>query len=632
MKKIHRAISTTKSSYSCVIPLRLFGNTEIEDAAVEYNNTKRKLALIAETDSSVLAEGFHHLHSQDSRSLVLTRLHSEADARGFQEIFEETKGINWLLLGDSTFPELLRHIYLPVDNKVVITKADADPLSATFWQAYQAAPSLEQKVLPVGRWRRRYSGDLPPGVNQSDSAPSDSPGERMEDEYFSVKTITKRLTFGVARLPQGSIMLQRRDLTGLHLRCTTVENPPYTFLEYRSGGRVDVLGFIGSLFRHLKEVTNFTSDCHRVKDGGFGMVSDGEWTGMVGEVHRGEADIIVANLDLTLKRSAVVDFLIGVGQNQYVAIMKRPEKGDEMWTGYVKEFEQNVWIVLPFFVLTSILCAYFALRFHYSECTNVLSEAAITVIGFLLGQGSPLLPTQISLRILFLTILLFHVVLLAHYTSDLVSSLAAGPSLSKFSSLQDVAKDPKLQLGYTRETSLHDYLRDSSVEAIRQIWLSNRDKNFVSLTGSLHEGLERVLKGNYVFMKTEMAIHYNYGQDCRIYILPSAYFPGLYTIAVAKGSPFRHVFNKIILDARASGLLDKWMKAAVPKLADCSALSTSAIELNLVLVTFLVLGMAVLVSLGIFLLEYCVAKSKSFRGESGETPGRSRMVNNYMIK
>ncbi|XP_064096457.1 probable glutamate receptor [Macrobrachium nipponense] len=313
--------------------------------------------------------------------------------------------------------------------------------------------------------------------------------------------------------------------------------------------------------------------------------------------------------------------------------MKRPAKGDEMWTGYTKEFEPRVWIVLPFFVLASVLCTYFGFRFHYSECSNLVSEAAITVIGFFLGQGSPLLPTQISLRILFLTILLFHVVLLAHYTSDLVSSLAAGPSLSKVSSLQDVVKDPNLQLGYMRETSLHDYLRDSSVEDIRQIWQNNHDQNFASLTGSLQEGMERVLKGNYVFMKTEMAIHYNYGQDCRIYMLPSTYFPGLYSIAVAKGSPLRRVFDKIILDARSSGLLDKWMRAAVPKLANCGALTTSAIELNLVLVTFLVLGTAVLASMGVFLLEYCVAMGRrSFRGQSGDGPGFSRKINNYTIR
>ncbi|XP_068235927.1 probable glutamate receptor [Palaemon carinicauda] len=603
VKRIQKSISTMILSYTSVIPLHPFEDTERSQEFKENykNETKSKSAFDAA--SGLVSTDDVRFHNRGSRSLFVARLYTQADARQFEKIFRETKRINYLLLSDSNFPELIRHIYLPIDNKIIIAKDEADPVTTTFWQAYQVTPSLEQKVQLVGRWRRLHSED-----QQRDSA-TDSWREAIKDEgHFSVRTVLKILTFGVANLPQGSLILQRTDLTGLELRCTTVQNAPFTFLKHGPRGKVDVFGFLGLMFKHLKEVTNFTFNCHHVKDGGFGDISDGKWTGMVGEVYRGEADIVVANLDLTPKRATVVDFLNGVSQNRYIALMKRPGKGDDMWTGYVKEFEPSVWIVLPFFVFTAVLCTYCGFRFHYAECQNVLSEAMITVIGFLLGQGTPLNPTQISLRILFLTVLLFHVVLLAHYTSDLVSGLASGPPLPKVSNLQDVAKVPSLRVGYTRETSLHEYMRDSSIDAIRQIWLSNRDEGFASLTGTLEEGMERALKGNYLFLKTEMTIHYKYGQDCRFYFLPATYFPALYSFAVAKGSPFKPIFNKIILDARSSGLLDKWMQAAVPNLADCNAFKTSALELRLVLVTFLFLGMAVLVSVVILAFEYVIAR------------------------
>lgn len=52
--------------------------------------------------------------------------------------------------------------------------------------------------------------------------------------------------------------------------------------------------------------------CHEVRDGQWDAVTQGEWSGLVGEVARGEADNAIASLTISQQRSTVVDFLVSV--------------------------------------------------------------------------------------------------------------------------------------------------------------------------------------------------------------------------------------------------------------------------------------------------------------------------------
>lgn len=64
-----------------------------------------------------------------------------------------------------------------------------------------------------------------------------------------------------------------------------------------------------------------------------------------------------------------------------------------------------------------------------------------------------------SCRITALMGLMLHVLLLAYYTSDLVSSLTAGPPDPKLSTIQDVYNSPSFELGFVRGTSLQYFFK-----------------------------------------------------------------------------------------------------------------------------------------------------------------------------
>lgn len=85
------------------------------------------------------------------------------------------------------------------------------------------------------------------------------------------------------------------------------------------------------------------------------------------------------------------------------------------------------------------------------------------------GCSTP--PRSGPARLVLLTTLLLHVVVLAHYTSNLASSLAAGPHMPSFSTIQAVLDEPRLSFGVMRETALVEYLkvRRSGLARVAQV-------------------------------------------------------------------------------------------------------------------------------------------------------------------
>ncbi|XP_047488086.1 probable glutamate receptor [Penaeus chinensis] len=385
---------------------------------------------------------------------------------------------------------------------------------------------------------------------------------------------------------------------------------PFTILKRRAGEKVVLEGFFGKVFDALREITNFTSTCHRVRDGQWGSVVNGEWTGVFKELSDGTADIAVAPLSMSVVRSTKADFLIGlmVSGNQSSAmkhvhiiscdmhygshlictvflfthlcihkyrfkiVLKRPSNEDYIWTVYTKQFEPGVWGVLT--LLTTALC-------------------------FSLSRKRPE-------RGIVLMLLVLQVLLLAFYTSNLVSALTVGPPLPPMENLEDVYSDSSITIGFTRGSTIaNEFNTDNPL--YQAILHRLKDKDLVM---SPEEGVARALKGGYAYMVWEFFYKMNFGSECGAFLLSPSYFPHQASIAMPKDSPLVPVLNKVLLDIQSVGLLRKWWMEIDVARADCNALVTAPIELKTVLTPFLLLGFSLLVSLGILAVEVVVYRNK----------------------
>lgn len=124
---------------------------------------------------------------------------------------------------------------IPSHLKITVTRFGLDGEPATLSEIYQVGRHLPQKVVgPVGRWLPSASpadahaaGDARPRTNSNAESRMHEASTRGSPMALSkpseVDVAAKSLAFGTLEAPVDDPLRRRRDLTGLHLVCTTIE-------------------------------------------------------------------------------------------------------------------------------------------------------------------------------------------------------------------------------------------------------------------------------------------------------------------------------------------------------------------------------------------------------------------------
>ncbi|XP_064090206.1 probable glutamate receptor isoform X2 [Macrobrachium nipponense] len=407
--------------------------------------------------SAKAVNDFHHFVNtpQPPQHLVVQRMLTEEDLYVFKEMYDKTDDqVNWLLLSDTTIESQLSQVSLPINSKVVVALVDVESRGAILLEAYKVAPKLPLRLHVIGTW-------LLNNISEDDAlhrhflAVKGVIPEELKDLPNQRLLVSRKMKYGVMTYIQGDLIIRRRDLTGLHLRCTIIENPPFIYTtRTHVDGTVALQGGYASLFYLLQKITNFTM----VRDKAWGSFINGRWNGVIGEVLEGAADIAVSTIDLTAKRSEVVDFLMTLSATRYYLIFKRPSSSDQKWTAYTQEFQGSAWIMLGIFCLLLVALFLVFVALAPSDSHLELSDGLEIIVGFLLGQGTNINVSATSIRLLMLTSLMFHVLMVTHYTSDLLSGLTAGVPRPLISDLSDISRNPKFTLGFEKNTALDEFL------------------------------------------------------------------------------------------------------------------------------------------------------------------------------
>ena len=94
------------------------------------------------------------------------------------------------------------------------------------------------------------------------------------------------------RLHQSWSVERRFDLTGTHLRFSTIPYEPYTFLDGEDYGNMTYRGMMLDVVKYIQDKTNFTYSIVDDNDGLFGARDEnGSWNGLIREIMDGGADV-----------------------------------------------------------------------------------------------------------------------------------------------------------------------------------------------------------------------------------------------------------------------------------------------------------------------------------------------------
>ncbi|GFX05720.1 glutamate receptor ionotropic, delta-2 [Trichonephila clavipes] len=189
-------------------------------------------------------------------------------------------------------------------------------------------------------------------------------------------------------------------------------------VNYDSDGKVRFAsGVEANFIQVLSEFLGFSYQLIITDDGEWGqMKDDGNWTGIIGLVHRNEADIAIGHLTMSPQRSSVVDFLFyAVDENSFITNL--PD--------YVMK---SLFYLLPFhtYIWISIIIAVVFMPFLFMVLTSkTLSfhELFFRLFSILLGQQGFIASSELKLRILIGTWFIFSLIISSSYRSVLLSTM-----------------------------------------------------------------------------------------------------------------------------------------------------------------------------------------------------------------
>ncbi|KAH9523403.1 Glutamate receptor ionotropic, NMDA 3A [Bulinus truncatus] len=146
--------------------------------------------------------------------------------------------------------------------------------------------------------------------------------------------------------------------------CLKVDNSSHSLLaavvddfqsEMKSIGQLYTVhcckGLTLEMLNTLAQNLNFRYVVYFVNDTNYGTFKDGNWTGMVGDVIDGTADIIAGAFSMTSDRMAVLDFTEPYFQNEYAVVTGEDAHYVSIWA-FMSPFSGQVWLCI---ILSSIV-------------------------------------------------------------------------------------------------------------------------------------------------------------------------------------------------------------------------------------------------------------------------------------
>ncbi|XP_064635837.1 glutamate receptor ionotropic, kainate 1-like [Lineus longissimus] len=352
----------------------------------------------------------------------------------------------------------------------------------------------------------------------------------------------------------------------------TLPDPPFMIMN-ASTAKDDLVftGFLADILHELSKRLNFSVRYVLPADKQYGSLnSDGSWTGMVGMVVRGEADIAVSPLTATAVRATAIDFTIPFMQDGLGIMTKKKNTQDKMFRLF-KPFSPTVWILIAVSIVVVGVFQWLvnrstpegAQRRHEAVQGDELSltENTWMIFGNFLGQASVTwYPVSSSGRTLFNLASFFSIMVMSFYTSDLIAYLAVPSKPDYIRNLRDLTSQTEIRPFVTYGTSTYDLFKESDPK-------STYGKVYSMMEGmprrpmAWGERLKLMNEGKWAWIGDKAFFEYLANTNCdKFTVGDQQFFTAGYGFALPKNSLFGEAINKIISQIQQAGFIVNWKK------------------------------------------------------------------------
>ncbi|XP_010223784.1 PREDICTED: probable glutamate receptor [Tinamus guttatus] len=355
------------------------------------------------------------------------------------------------------------------------------------------------------------------------------------------------------------------------LTVTTILEDPYVMVR-----STELEGYCIDLLKALAAMLHFSYKVKVVSDGQYGAISSkGNWTGMIGEIIRQEADIAVAPLTVTSAREEVVSFTTPFLQTGIGILLRKDSVSQERpLFHFLAPFSKETWTGLLFAYVLTCLCL--CLVASYKD-TAALKEVLVYILhrGILRARPEVELqmlrscvtprPKALSVRVIAAIWWLFTLALVAAYIANFTALLSAGSEQLPIQTFEDLVKQRELEFGTLDGSSTYHFFKNSKNPVHQLIYEYMEKRRDYVLVKTYQEAIQRVLDSNYAFIGESVSQELAAARHCNLIRAPEVITARGFGIATPRGSPWTKSLSISILTLRESGQLEqlrtKWWES-----------------------------------------------------------------------
>jgi ionotropic glutamate receptor len=401
----------------------------------------------------------------------------------------------------------------------------------------------------------------------------------------------------------------------------------------------------------------------------------GEWDGLIGDLARGETDLVVADLTMTSEREEIIDFVSPYFDQAGISIVLRKKVREQSLFKFLSVLKTEVWLGIVGAVIVTALLIWLLDRYSpYSARNNkaaypypcrdfTLKESFWFALTSLTPQGGGEAPKALSGRVLVAAYWLFVVLMLATFTANLAAFLTVERMQTTVQSLEELARQSRINYTVTAGTSYMEYfvnmagaeeelynkwkeltLNSSGNPSKYRVWDYPIREQYTHIlrvieetvpVKQVEEGLKRVLaneNGEFAFIHDAARIRYEVYNNCNLTEVGEPFAEQPYALAVQQGSHLQEELSRAILELQKDryfeGLQSKyWNNSAMndcPVLDDSDGITLQSLG-GVFIATLIGLGIA-LITLGVEVAlqkrkEKKVVGAKNGIGGSSESAG-----------
>ncbi|XP_071081479.1 glutamate receptor ionotropic, kainate glr-3-like [Haliotis cracherodii] len=334
-------------------------------------------------------------------------------------------------------------------------------------------------------------------------------------------------------------------------------------------------GFCIDLLFEMAGALNFTYKLIEPPDGEWGTNTNGQYSGLIGQLQRKDVDMVVAPISMSHDREKVMDSTYPFYNDVGTGVYRIPDSSVKEWLILSLPFSWVVHVFIACAFVFSVGLVHFLHRCQKDEVEGSIdfSADALRVFGIFLRQGLNIKLRSSSTAIFVGLLCLFATIISAVYSGNLIAFLTVAKETKPFNTIPEVADQTDYTWGIHGGTLWVNVFQSSTNPSFMKIWDSILKSN-LSDPGVLHISADyhkaRMEAGGYVFF-TESDIGSIWAtQNCDVRLLKDYFYRIQYAIGLPQNSPYGELVSDIVLKFHESGLMGAWKQKWWPKGSNCS--------------------------------------------------------------